>query len=337
MILQANSTTVSVLDKKQLDTFRKRYTTQMGDPPQPDVEVTDTQLSAYACLLELGLPPAVDFGVWGPHGARLERDMYFKDQYLTPSGEWRSRELRGPDCLEAWESCYDVFKTAALMHGTAMAATLDTYAANFKRRVRKYHWCWHLALQADWRCRSEFGLEERRRQEAFYAASPQLSTFNPLMPWNSVIKAAASDLNFWHEQLSEPAILYKRKGGPEVAAERADGAGGGGAGSRRDRSRSRAPTPRRGNPKEPKSRTRPGMGGNDEQRADGRFLKHSNGQEICFAWGRSDRGCADTCKSKIKRAHVCEFCRTGHRTVRCPVHPSWEPPAPGGAPKRKAK
>jgi len=179
VILQANSTTVSVLDKKQLDTFRKRYTTQMGDPPQPDVEVTDTQLSAYACLLELGLPPAVDFGVWGPHGARLERDMYFKDQYLTPSGEWRSRELRGPDCLEAWESCYDVFKTAALMHGTAMAATLDTYAANFKRRVRKCHWCWHLALQADWRCRSECWVEERRRQEAFLRGVTPALDFQP--------------------------------------------------------------------------------------------------------------------------------------------------------------
>jgi len=109
---------------------------------------------------------------------------------MTPSGGWKVAELRGPDCLEAWKACYEVFKTVALMSGIAMAATLDTYSAQVKRRVRKCHWCWHLTLQADWRCRTEFWVEEKRRQEAFYTMSPQMSSFNPLMPWSSIIKSS---------------------------------------------------------------------------------------------------------------------------------------------------
>lgn len=74
----------------------------------------------------------------------------------------------------------------------ATAATLDRYSASFKARIHEYPNVWHLAAQADIRCRSEFWIRELRRQEAFFAAHPQLSSFSPKQPWNNVIKISAT-------------------------------------------------------------------------------------------------------------------------------------------------
>jgi hypothetical protein len=54
----------------------------------------------------------------------------------------------------------------------------------------------------------EWWTEERRRQEGFHAAHPGLSGFDLSMPWNSVIKASAVDVEFWDRELKESALLY---------------------------------------------------------------------------------------------------------------------------------
>jgi len=66
VVLQTNSTEVDVLLPDVVAKLRRKYAATMGDPPQEEQEVTDIQLSAYVRMQELGLPPAVDFGVWGP-------------------------------------------------------------------------------------------------------------------------------------------------------------------------------------------------------------------------------------------------------------------------------
>ena len=238
---------------------------------------------------------------------------------VGPDGKWRSMELPGPSSLEAWEGCFAVFRTAAIMDGTAHPASLDKYADEFKRRVRRYPWCWHLALQADLRCRTEFWLDERRRQEAFHASSPTLSTFSPQMPWDAVIRVSSTHLEFWTEEFKDPAVLYQKDAGPPVMSERASVGG-------QVREHSRSPLPRKGRGDgSKKTGSRPGQGGSDERRSDGRYVKSEKNEEICFAWNRSKTGCGETeCHSHPKRAHVCEWCRGPHRAVTC--KPGWSPP-----------
>ena len=56
---------------------------------------------------------------------------------------------------------------------------------------------------------------------------------------------------------------------------------------------------RRGRPK--------GQTQQEPTRPDGRYALHQ-GQQSCFEWNRQENGCADSCKAKAKRMHVCEWC-----------------------------
>jgi len=165
---QSSDQEVPMLPIGELTTMRMRFTTAFGDPPLQRMEVTDSQLTALHFKVSSGQAPYADFGVWGPHGARIERRLKFVSYALTPAGAWRTLELPGADCLDTWRDCWAVFKTAAVMLDIARPSTLDLYAASFEERCRRYPRAWHLCAQADIRCRSEFLIEEKRRQEAFH-------------------------------------------------------------------------------------------------------------------------------------------------------------------------
>ena len=158
-----------------------------------------------------GLAPFVDMGVWGPYGERLARQMKFTSQVLK-DGQWKSIELPGASNFTVWEEAWRIFRTAAIMLCLASPSVLERYASEFKSRVREYPESWHLAAQADIRCRSEFWMQERRRQEEFHAAHANMSSFNMMQPWNSVIKAAANSTEVWHKVFEKPALLFKMNG-----------------------------------------------------------------------------------------------------------------------------
>ena len=128
-------------------------------------------------------------------------------------------EIPGASNLMAWEESWRIFRTAALMLNLATAATLDRHSAAFKARVHEYPNVWHLAAQADIRCRSEFWIQELRRQESFFAAHPQLSSFSPTQPWNNVIKTSATHIEFWSKEFEKPALLYQMNGVKAMPAE----------------------------------------------------------------------------------------------------------------------
>ena len=134
--------------------------------------------------------------------------MRFVSHVLSPDGSWRVVELPGADCLDTWRDCWAVFRSAAIMADVALPATPDRFESMFVERCRRYPTAWHLCAQADIRARSELVIEERRRQESFHSAHPNMSVFDVTMPWNSVLKAAASDAEFWDRELREPAMLY---------------------------------------------------------------------------------------------------------------------------------
>ena len=113
---------------------------------------------------------------------------------MGPDGMWKTVEMPGADSLATWRSCWSVFRTASIMVGVAHPAILDRYEQPFVDRCERYPRAWHICARSDIRCRMEWWTEEKRRQESFHATHPGLSAYEPAMPWNSVIKASASDV-----------------------------------------------------------------------------------------------------------------------------------------------
>ena len=233
----------------------------------------------------------------------------------------RLREFRGPPDVATWEKSWRVFRTGAIIANLATAAVLDVYAARFRQRVERYPGAWSICARADQRCRSEWWEHERRRQMDFHARAPELSGYNPDMPWNAVIKEAAVTFEFWHEELERPALMASVGGRGSSGATV--------AGPPRNPDRSRSPGARRGRrrgaragPAEPSRKSaaeRPGRAG-------------GGGKQVCFAYNRSPDGCAAVCPND--RSHVCEACAGAHRAVHCPKYPGWKAPAGKGAGKK---
>ena len=111
----------------------------------------------------------------------MARAMKFVSQQWK-DGQWRAIELPGATDLDQWEQSWKIFRTGCIMLGIATAAVLDRYSAEFKQRVSDHPGVWHLAAQADIRCRSECWQQELRRQQSFHQTHPQMSSFVPEMP-----------------------------------------------------------------------------------------------------------------------------------------------------------
>ena len=265
-----------------------------GDAPTENAEVTDSQLTALKYLVDAGLPPYADFSVWGPFGARHERRMKFKARLLDNQGHWIQVEIPGPSSIEAWRRSFKVFSVAAVMCCIASPATLQRYESRFEERCERYHRAWHLCLQADVRCRSEWLVAERRRQETFHAKHPTVSGYQEHKPWETVLREAADAASSWQHELMEPAILFDRsRGSNPIPAHQVleeaphdEDAGGGKAGWRKKRG------PRGGS-----------KGGGKPK-------------EFCRNFNRNPAGCTEPCPNE--RRHDCEHCgATGVRSVNC--------------------
>ena len=333
VIDQASDQEVMVLPASEIIVARRRYKELGGEAPLVKSEVTDAQLSALAFRMREGPAPYADFGVWGPHGARIERRLKFTAYMMMPGGAMRSLEMPGAESLSTWRECWAVFRTAAIMLSVALAGVLDRYEALFVDRCERYPNAWHICAQADIRCRSEMWVTERWAQEEFHSSHPNLSAFNPAMPWNSVIKSSATDTEFWDRELKEPAQNFsfsrfnnssgQRSGGQFVAPPpppvQLQGAGRQEQPSKKRKKNTYASGA-------PKGQTNPAE---DAKRPDGRYYRDRHGAELCYTYNRSENGCSNgACTSQ--RSHACEWCRQPHRAIACPKHPGWTPPVAKG-------
>ena len=300
VIDQGSDMEIEQLPHNEIQKKRQNFVLVEGDSPLEKEEITDAQLSCLGAKVAANLPPFIDMGVWGPYGDRLARAMKFTSQVLK-DGQWKAVELPGAANLQAWEESWRIFRTGCLMLEIASSAVLDRYSAEFRSRALEHPSCWHIAAQADIRCRSEFWPQELRRQESFYAAHSSMSSFSPTQPWNSVIKASANNQEFWAREFEKPAMLFQM-----------------------NCSRPRQPAldgvvqnskPGQGNDKKKQY---------DPQRRDGRYFKSTGGINICYDWSRNPDGCSNQGCPKAM-AHVCEWCRQSHRTVDCPQVPGWKP------------
>ena len=150
-----------------------------------------------------------------------------------------------------------------------------------------------------------------------------MSEYNPAMPWECVIRAAAHDESFWRKHVETPAMRaeYRQEipspafwvGGlddPEYSGidARAKGKGRGNGGDYGGRGndwgdgggkgRGDGGGKDRGNGKgKGADRTGgPGAGkGKDAQRGDGRYYASVNGTQICFTFCRQKDGCKKVC------------------------------------------
>ena len=298
VIDQARDIEVPLLDADTLNALRMNYVVTFGDNPMDNAEVSDAQLTALQYVVVNGFPPFTDFGVWGPFGMRTERRMKFKSRTLDAAGSWILHEVPGPDSIESWRKCWKVFAAAATMTKVATAATLQRYESQFEDRCERHHRSWHLCVQADIRCRSEWMVAERRRQEAFFTKHPTISAFNPRVPWDSVLRDAADSQNFWYKELLEPALLYERASGAvSMPIHRA----------LLDATEAPAAPPTR-KYKRGKTSTKGGKGS----------AKGAKGEkkEFCFAFNRSENGCSEPCPHG--RMHSCQGCNApGVRAINC--------------------
>ena len=202
---------VPMLPMTTLAAIRDRYITIEGDEPMEQTDVTNAQITALNAVLDQGMAPYADFGVFGPHGNRHARKQKFTNMYLDTAGRWHTAEQAGPANLEAWRNSWAVFTAATIMLGVATPATLGRYARRFEERCHRYPKAWFLAVLADDRCRSEFWTAELRRQERFHRDHPALSAFVVTMPWESIIKESTTNVDFWMRELQEPAISFTKE------------------------------------------------------------------------------------------------------------------------------
>jgi len=324
IIDQGSDQEILILDHVALTRFRTRFNDLNGDSPLQKVEVTDAQLSALDFRVTSGQAPFADFGVWGPYGARLERRLKFTHHVMGPDGTWKTMELPGADSLHTWRSCWSVFRTASIMVGLAHPAVLDRYEALFVDRCERYPRCWHICARADIRCRMEWWTDERRRQESFHAHHPTLSGYDPNMPWNSVIKASASDVEFWDRELKEPSLLYTMGHGkthPTHVTPLLEPEGGVDPPRKPKRPRGGRGKGKQQEPNKVAKGKGKGRKGQPVRNRDGKYNTDRAGKQLCYAWNRTAGGCT-TGQCPAGRSHLCEECLQPHRCIDCPLKSS---------------
>ena len=177
----------------------------------------------------------------------------------------------------------------------ATPATLSRYARRLEERCLRYPRAWYLAVTADDRCRSEFWPAEMRRQERFHSQFLALSSFQPAMPWESVIKEATTNVEFWAREFQEPALLYMK--------ERADTAP----------SWTTQQPPESSWERGAKRRLNEGdVAADPHRKVEGHFVTDRHGTEICRLYSKG------TChKETCHYVHVCAYCRGSHAALGC--------------------
>ena len=217
---QASRLTVQPLAPARIGKMRRRLqaTTVLSVPD--GVRYTDDQMSVLGRLIDAGYPMlAFDMGVWGPHDGRRQRAAALSAHVQNASGEWITKEFKGPADLEAWTEAWKFAAAGFLMGDVVDRAVAEGYEGFFTSMVKNYPGpdAWAVCAQAEWTFRFEFAADEVQRQQEFHDTNPDASLYEPGRPWNSVLLAGVRGidaLQFWEQRLKEPArrLLYSSAG-----------------------------------------------------------------------------------------------------------------------------
>ena len=153
---QALSREVPSLSDDEIQECFVEYKKRMGAMPTEEEEPDAEQLTGVAHLLRSGVPPYVDFALFGPHQLRTHRKLKFSGFILSAEGTFQSVELLGPPKLEDWVAAYRILGVCLIMLKAVTPARVQRYqqhiidcASRFSSAV------WSIIYQADVRMRRE--------------------------------------------------------------------------------------------------------------------------------------------------------------------------------------
>ena len=330
VIDQTNDAEEHLLDRTKIAEAYQRFKTALGDFPPHDEEPTGEQLTALHAVVGSGAPPYVDLAVWGPHQYRLLKKLKLRGMQILPNGEFQVVEMAGPGSFEQWESCFRVFRAAAVMLGILTPARCDAYLNMLKKYHSRYgSTVWHLLFQADVRARQEHWERCRRIGAEAKAQADAAGTshdFNPAKPWEWALRALIEDNRFWKEELEDPCLLVISRSTPLSSVVEGDAP---------TTSTTRAPEQQQ----QPKKK--PGLKLKKEQRlhnvSEGQYVTNRRGVELCRDFNKGT--CCETnkygrCAKDANRVHQCSLClSTEHGAHSC----TKPPPSANVTPKGKVK
>eukprot|EP00972_Heterocapsa_arctica_P089844 13253131-Heterocapsa_arctica.AAC.1 len=196
------------------------------------------------------------------------------------------------------------------------AELLDNYAEMVRDLHARYtSEVWFVLYTAEVRMRSERFERLRRTAEGEHVralAAGRESGFEPARPWNRVFADAVADRDWWGENFTEPAILYRTRiqtAAAAVGEVAALGDAPGGRGVKR-------PLPAAGSWGKER--------GTEAVWANGGYVKNKKGVVICEAFNRGQCG-SPTGVCPRGEAHQCRLCLASHTPDRCRLPP---PPPP---------
>ena len=225
---QLDDTELEMIGPELLDEAFRTYRQRMGAEPMKESEPSPEQITVlHHRVIAQGLAPYADFSVLTPFGRRTQRAMKAKGFMLQEDGSWKQLEVPGPPTYEAWNACWEIFKSTLLMLQYKKTlptdepkyviswAALEEYHARILRLVRTYPECWHLIMAAEDRCRGEH-LERTRRllvRAALEGRLPMNLPFDQNQPWIGTFMHCARDMDFWNNEVVMPAQNFLARGG----------------------------------------------------------------------------------------------------------------------------
>lgn len=350
---QLDESEVLQFTQNELDQAYRNHVEITGSDPPEDSEPTPEQVAAlFAKVISRGESPYADFSVLTPFGRRAQRQMKARAWTLQQDGTFRALEIPGPPSFEAWSACWRVYRAALYMlryPGVAPAAPrrvvstacLEEYYERILKLNMEFPEAWHLIVQAEDRCRSEY-FERYRRQLVKATAEGRLPMgldFDGTAPWIGVFCFAARNNSFWDEQVVRPAQNFIARGGKHMSAEKASNANIPEAArealenvtaASSDAAHPPPPAPfgqgvsrqakRRRRDKEKSKASSPATTGRKltpYMKQNGLYVTNADGVEICFRNAKGPLGsCPEPCRDQ--RDHCCQICLGRHPNAQCP-------------------
>ena len=151
-----------------------------------------------------------DLALWVPFWNRMVKALKFQGKVINEHGEIILVEILGPPNIDAWISCYKLFRTSSRMYRLIDEGKLDRYQTKIHTLARKNPHCWALIYQADVGARLEQAPKIKARLIKMHdkaLKAGQESTFDPARPWNSVWGVLTDGIEgWWFKHVTEPAI-----------------------------------------------------------------------------------------------------------------------------------
>ena len=206
---QAGDTEIAPLDPKDLSGLVDDWRTleNDGEEPTEEEEATADQMASLEARARSGATPYADFGVWRPHGQRMERALKFVVHHLQTDGTTKPSEINGPDSYSQWIKSWRVYAFAMVALKLATRTRLQRYADRIRLLTEEWPQFWWVIMLADIKMRSE-GLERVRRLCIRRKSNGLLPDYDELRPWDVTYREAAADTDFWGREVDKQIVMY---------------------------------------------------------------------------------------------------------------------------------